>query len=82
MRDRLGAPLEFDRIRRGYYYTSNNYFLPSTVMSEGELFALIMFMETVKTIGDPSLTKKLQESYKKLAKYLPDNIKVVYTART
>ena len=76
MRDRLGAPLEFDRIRRGYFYSSKNYFLPSTVMSEGELFALIISMETIKTIGDPSLTKKLQESYRKLAKYLPENIKI------
>ena len=66
MRDRLGAPLEFDRIKRGYYYSSKSYFLPSTVMSEGELFALIMSMETVKTIGDPLLTKKLQESIKNL----------------
>ena len=76
MRDRLGAPLEYDKIRKGYFYSSNNYFLPSTVMSEGELFALIISMETIKTIGDPSLTNKLLESYKKLAKYLPDNIKV------
>lgn len=76
MRDRLGAPLGFDRIKRGYFYSSKSYFLPSTVMSEGELFALIMSMETIKTIGDPSLTEKLQESYKKLAKYLPENVKV------
>ena len=47
MRNRLGAPLEFDRTRRGYYYSSENYFLPSVVMSEGELFALMMSMETI-----------------------------------
>lgn len=76
MRDRLGAPLEYDKIRKGYFYSSEGYFLPSIVMSEGELFALIISMETIKTIGDPSLTNKLLESYKKLSKYLPENIKV------
>lgn len=76
MRDRLGAPLEFDRLKKGYYYSSKNYFLPSIVMSEGELFALVMSLETIKTIGDPLLTKKLKESYKKLVKYLPENIKI------
>ena len=76
MRDRLEAPLEFDRVKRGYYYSSKNYFLPSIVMTEGELFALIMSIETVKNIGNPLLTKKLQESYKKLAHYLPENIKI------
>jgi len=76
MRDRLEDPLEFDRIKKGYYYSNENYFLPSTVMSEGELFALIMSIETVKSIGNPLLIKKLEKSYKKLANYLPENIKI------
>src|SRR5437899_7778632 len=42
MRDRLQLPLDFDRGRRGYYYTEEVSAFPSVQITEGELFALIV----------------------------------------
>src|SRR5262249_1965416 len=42
LRDRLGAPLEFDRRHNGYYYTEPNYCLPLVHLTEGELLALFL----------------------------------------
>ena len=28
LRDQLGAPIEYDRDRKGFYYTDQNWFLP------------------------------------------------------
>jgi predicted DNA-binding transcriptional regulator YafY len=39
MVDQLRAPIEFDRKRGGWRYTSQTYSLPSTLVTEGELLA-------------------------------------------
>ncbi len=40
MRDRLNAPLEFIRDRKGYRYTDRSFELPAMVLSEENVFAL------------------------------------------
>ncbi len=42
MRTRLGAPLEFDTVQNGYYYTDPNYRLSLFEATEGELVALLV----------------------------------------
>ncbi|HEY7428497.1 MAG TPA: hypothetical protein VH682_29970, partial [Gemmataceae bacterium] len=42
LRNRLQAPLEFDQVRNGYYYTDATYQLPFFQMTEGELIALFL----------------------------------------
>jgi predicted DNA-binding transcriptional regulator YafY len=46
MRDRLHAPIEYDALRRGYYYTEKTYRLPAGYASAQDMFALGM----VKTL--------------------------------
>jgi predicted DNA-binding transcriptional regulator YafY len=42
MRDRLGAPIEYDYFKKGYYYTKTTYRLPAAFASANELAALGM----------------------------------------
>ena len=42
MRDRLGAPLEYDREKRGFYYNEDGFYLPALYMGEGEALALFL----------------------------------------
>jgi predicted DNA-binding transcriptional regulator YafY len=42
MRDRLGAPIEYDYQRRGYYYTKKTYRLPAAFTSADDMLALGM----------------------------------------
>ena len=40
MKYQLGAPIEYDALKRGFYYTDEFFMLPSITMNEGELTAL------------------------------------------
>jgi predicted DNA-binding transcriptional regulator YafY len=42
MRDRLGAPIEYDYRRRGYYYTEKTFRLPAAFTSADDMLALGM----------------------------------------
>lgn len=48
MIDRLGAPLSFDKKRRGWYYTEANWALPSALITEGELLAFFLSVEVAR----------------------------------
>ena len=39
LRDQMGAPIEYDALKRGYYYTNSFFMLHSISMSECELVA-------------------------------------------
>ncbi len=75
LRDRLDAPLEYSKERKGYYYSDDTYFLPSLNFSSEEVFSLGLSMETVKSLGNPDLSKNLSKGLDKLFKFLPDKIK-------
>ena len=42
MRDRMNAPIEFDRKRNGYYYTEKTFRLPAAIGSADEILAFGM----------------------------------------
>ncbi|MDR2760070.1 MAG: WYL domain-containing protein [Spirochaetaceae bacterium] len=42
MRDRLNAPIEYNALNRGYYYTEKTYRLPAGYVSAQDMFALGM----------------------------------------
>jgi predicted DNA-binding transcriptional regulator YafY len=60
MRDRLRAPLGFDRGRRGYIYEDNTWELPGFWMKEKELTSLLVAYRLASAIPDSTL----KESFK------------------
>ena len=42
MRDRLFAPLEYDAVRKGYYYTADHFDLPFLPASQQEILCLLL----------------------------------------
>ncbi|MDA3940983.1 MAG: WYL domain-containing protein [Spirochaetia bacterium] len=85
LRDRLDAPLEYNKDRKGYYYTDDTYFLPSLNFSSEEVFSLGLSLETVKSLGNPDISASLSKGLDKLFKFLPDKIKndmVIINARS
>ena len=70
----LDAPLAYNRVEKGFYYTDLNWFLPSVSLSEGELFALLVagkgFMGFI-----PEMQAALEVSGSKSAKQLEGNLK-------
>ncbi|RJX31248.1 MAG: transcriptional regulator [Desulfurivibrio sp.] len=59
MRDHLGAPLAFDRRRRGYFYTDDSFELPGYWFSETNILALALAIRLASTIPDHSFKDDL-----------------------
>ncbi len=69
MRDRLGAPLYFNRSKNGYEYLDNNYELPSFWMKEDELIAFCIATRLISTVPDVELKETLKKFLLKFLKY-------------
>jgi predicted DNA-binding transcriptional regulator YafY len=70
LRDRFGAPLEFDR-SLGWRYTDSDWRLPSISLSQGELFALILGARMLEAYGGSAYESELRSSIKRLSERLP-----------
>lgn len=76
LRDRMGAPLEYDALHRGYIYTESTFMLPAVQMNEGELAALLMGTKMLEAFQGTPMAEKLTSVFDKLSALLPDNITV------
>ena len=76
LRDRMGAPIEYDALKRGYYYTEPTFMLPAVQMNEGELAALLMGSKVLEQFKGTPMAEKLTSVFDKLSALLPDNITV------
>lgn len=76
LRDRMGAPIEYDALRRGYFYTEPTFMLPAVQMNEGELAALLMGSKMLEAFQGTPMADKLAAVFDKLSALLPDNITV------
>jgi predicted DNA-binding transcriptional regulator YafY len=74
MRDRLQLPLEFDRLKLGYYYTEEVNSFPTLQITEGELFALIVAEKALQQYRGTSFEKPLLSALKKMEQSLPETI--------
>jgi predicted DNA-binding transcriptional regulator YafY len=59
IRDRLYAPLEYNRQQRGYSYTDESYELPALWISESNILALSLAVRLASTIPDRELKDQL-----------------------
>ncbi len=76
MRDRLRAPLEFDSVRNGYYYTDPSYRLSYFPVTEGELVALLVSAQVMDQYRGTPFEHDLRKAMAKVSKSLPDTIEV------
>jgi len=72
----MGAPIEYDALHRGYYYTEPTFMLPAVQMNEGELAALLMGSKMLEAFQGTPMADKLTSVFDKLSALLPDNITV------
>jgi predicted DNA-binding transcriptional regulator YafY len=76
MRDRLGLPLEWDGVRRGYHYTEEVNSFPTLQITEGELVALIVAEKALQQYRGTSFEKPLLSAVRKMEQSLPDTISI------
>jgi predicted DNA-binding transcriptional regulator YafY len=74
LRWELGAPMEYDAIRHGFLYTDRSWFLPSVVLSEGDLLGLLIGTQAAAMYHGTPIAEELQAIYGKLAGFLPAKV--------
>jgi predicted DNA-binding transcriptional regulator YafY len=72
MRDSLNAPLEYCRKRKGWYYTTTSYHLPSAQLSEEELVALTIAGSALSLEPGTPFGESVNRSVRALAEHLSD----------
>ena len=67
MVERLGAPIEFDRDKDGWYYTDPTWVLPTIMVNEGELLAFFLSVEVAQRYLGTALEGPLRAAVEKIA---------------
>lgn len=76
LRDRLNAPIDYDRERKGFYYTSAQWFMPSISISEGDLVAILVAEKALEQYRGTPIAAQLERVFSKINDLLPDTVTV------
>ena len=76
MRDFYYAPLAYDPVKKGWYYTDPNYFIKYIQFEEGELFSLALLDTLLLQYKNTPLEKNLRSVFEKIRTSLPDTVSI------
>ena len=76
LRNMYKAPIEYDYVRKGYYYSEPNFFIKSVTLTEGELFSVALFDRLLEQYDNTPLAETLRGTFAKIARSLPDRLTV------
>ncbi len=76
MRERLGAPIEYDRKRRGYCYSEPSWSIPAVIMREGELVALLLARQALEQYSDLPIGSLLNNFYEQVLGFVGRHVGV------
>lgn len=76
LKDEMGAPIEYDALKRGYYYTDPCFMLPAVSMTEGDLLALAIGSRALAAYRGTPMAEKLATVLYKLEDMLPNEITI------
>ncbi|HEY8464458.1 MAG TPA: HTH domain-containing protein, partial [Bacillota bacterium] len=65
LRDRMQAPLEYDRLRRGYYFTKE-FSMPTPRLTEGEIISLFLGLKLMSQVEGLTYQTELSSLREKL----------------
>lgn len=70
------APLEFDSIKNGYYYSDKTFFIQNVMLKEGELFTLSTIFPLLEQYKNTPLENQFRNIISKITDMLPQNVSV------
>ena len=76
LRDRYDAPLEYDRIRNGYYYTDPTFMIQNVLLTEGDLFTVSTMMPLMEQYKNTPLESSFKNIMEKVSDMLPNQVSV------
>lgn len=76
MRDELNAPIEYDPLKHGYYYTEENFKLPAIRIKQSDLFAICIAEKVLRQYENTPVYDNLVTVFDTLEKSMPDHVSV------
>jgi predicted DNA-binding transcriptional regulator YafY len=76
LRDQCGAPIAYDRTNKGFYYEDVTWVLPSVVLTEGELIAVLVGARAMAQYRGTPVEGQLRRVFGKLTELLPEGISI------
>jgi len=70
----LGAPLKYNRERRGYNYTDKSWFLPALLLGEGDLLAVLLAGRAMEIYQGTPAAPILRNIFEKITALLPEKV--------
>lgn len=74
LRDMYNAPIEYDSVKRGYFYAEKTFFLKSLFLSDSELFSVALFEKTLRQYRNTPIEGRLKGVFEKLTSLLPGDL--------
>ena len=76
LRDRYNAPLKYDEVKHGFYYTDKSFFVKNVLLTEGELFAISIMQPLLEQYRNTPLAESLETVFAKITEFLPDSLSI------
>ncbi len=70
----MGAPIEYDPSRKGYYYTDLSWRIPAMSLSQADLFAILVADRALASYRNTPFYKALKDVFRRLTDLLPENV--------
>lgn len=74
------APIEYNRLRKGWEYTCDTYRLPAVIITEGELVAMFFAGQVLRQAHGTPYEADLRRAIEKLSEFLPDEVSLHWQA--
>src|SRR3989338_2374524 len=76
MRLDLGAPIQYDREKNGYYYENESFSLPAVRLTEGELISIFLAEEILKKYKNTPFEATIKRAFEKVELLLPQSVSI------
>ena len=70
------APIEYDRLRKGYYFTDETFFVRNVLVSEGEVVAMAGILPLLERYDNTPLKETITKVYDTISQMLPNQVQV------
>ncbi len=70
------APIKYDRLKKGYYFTDETFFVKNVLISESELVAMAGILPLLERYDNTPLKETISKVYETIAQILPNQVQV------
>jgi len=79
LRDQMGAPVEYDSEKKGFFYTNKSFSFPSVQITEGELIAIYVAEKALSLYHGTPYEESLKNAFQRIVSSLPDEVTINFS---